>query len=202
MFHFLFDEDAHMPASGRVQGHGDGGRPGFPRQCARPADKQRLRHLRQSQFPFVPIPGERRSSISGGSTVLLGFELWIASRLGEEVPVRRLRMSQRLLQRDRRHFAQVGVFLGFLPVGEHPARILIGHALMADRPCFGAGFQCHVVHLAAASQSTTKHALLFRRWIEAEPVCPLYCLGVHVSYDALLYRLVCSYVRQRRLISP
>ena len=75
MFHFLFDEDAHVPASGRVQGHGDGGRPGFPRQCARPVDGQGVAHLRQSQFPFVPIPGERGCGIGGGSAVLLGFEL-------------------------------------------------------------------------------------------------------------------------------
>lgn len=202
MFHFLFDEDAHMPASGRVQGHGDGGRPGFPRQCARPADGQRLPHLRQSQFPFVPIPGERGCGIGGGSAVLLGFEPWIVSRLDEEVPVRRLQMSQRLLQRDRGHFAQVGVFLGFLPVGEYPTRILVGHALMTDRPCFGAGVQRHVVHLAAAAQCAPECLFLFRRRVEAEPVCPLGCRGVHASYDTMLYRLVCSYVRQRRLISP
>lgn len=74
--------------------------------------------------------------------------------------------------------------------------------IMADRPCFGAGFQCHVVHLAAAAQCAPECLFLFRRRVEAEPVCPLGCRGVHTSYDTLLYRLVCSYVRQRRLISP
>lgn len=148
-------------------------------------DGKGFAHLRQSQFPFVPIPGERGCGIGGGSAVLLGFEPWVVSRLGEEVPVRRLQMSQRLLQRDRGHFAQVGVVLGFLPVGEHPARILVGHALMADRPCFGAGVQCHVVHLAAAAQCAPERLLLFRRWVEAEPVCPLGCRGVHASYDTM-----------------
>lgn len=57
---------------------------------------------------------------------------------------------------------------------------------MTDRPCFGAGVQRHVVHLAAAAQRTPECLFLFRRRVEAEPVCPLGCRGVHASYDTML----------------
>lgn len=73
---------------------------------------------------------------------------------------------------------------------------------MTDRPCFGAGVQGHVVHLAAAAQCAPERLLLFRCRVEAEPVCPLGCRGVHASYDTMLYRLAYGDVRQKRLISP
>src|SRR5690606_8882975 len=93
-------QQGHEPTPGRVTGNRHGRRLHAFRQGTRPADVQRLSHLRQGQLSVAPL--ERAAGVLGRSAgPLPALVPGVLRALGEEVPERRLKVAQRLLERDR-----------------------------------------------------------------------------------------------------
>ena len=88
----IFDQDAHVPASSRVQTDRHAGRSAWTWQGARPTDMQWFAHLRQRQCPVLPIPCERGDSVGSRASLVFGFESRIGAGLVEESFERSLQM--------------------------------------------------------------------------------------------------------------
>ena len=109
----IFHEDADMPASGRVEGHGDGAGLRLAWQGAGPTDVQRLAHLRQREI--APVPFERASRVFGGTAVRLSLVGRIVAGLIEEVRIGFLQVPQCLLQGHAGNLVEEVQVVGFLP---------------------------------------------------------------------------------------
>ena len=191
----FLDEDAHMPALRWVKAHGHRG--GFRafRQGPRPGYRQWFLQFGETQLASVPF--ERAPRVFGGTAARLLLERGVGVLLFEETGERPLQMAQGLLEGHAGHVVEERQPVGLLPIGEHAARIRIGHVPFLAGPSLATGFQRLVVYEASAAECTPEQALLFRRRIKAEPVCPLKfpTLG-HISHYATI---TCE--RRERLVS-
>ena len=176
-------QQRHVPAARAVAGHGHGRGLGPVRQWARPADVERLGHLRQRQRA-VPV-AERRARVFGRRPRSpLGLERRVLRPLLPEVRERALQVPQCLLQRHAGHLAEVGPFGVALPRGQHRRRLDVGHAALLGVPRLGASFQRQVVNLPHAPERPVQLLGLLIGRIEAVLERPLHHPPRHSSHGS------------------
>ena len=159
------DEQRHEPSPRCVAGHRHSGGGGVLRQQSRPANVERAAHLRQCQRAISP--GKRRPRVLGSSTRMLPrLEAWVLGALGEEACEGRLQVPQGLLQWNRRHLGEVGIFAAPLPLGQHRRCLNVGDSATFISPCSAARLQGQIVNLANTSKSSQQLVGLLDCWIE------------------------------------
>ena len=154
----------NVPAARCVQAHSHGRRIGPCGKRTAPSDVQGSVHLGQRELAVL----EAKSALGELSRTsrVFALEAWVLRDLLEEAGVRRLKMPERLLKRDTRHFAQEGQIRGLLPQGEVVALLGVADGLFTTRPGFGTLMQGFVVDEADATECPAKQGFLLRRRVK------------------------------------
>ncbi|MBB4774110.1 hypothetical protein F4557_002528 [Actinomadura catellatispora] len=173
-------KQGHEPAARTVPGHGHCGRRGIDRQRARPHHTQRGPHFGQLQMPVMIR--EPTAGIFGGlPRPLPGFEYGIPCAPGEEVGEGSLKMSQCLLQRNRRPLCQELKAWSAFPLSEQSRGLRVRDLASFASVGACALLQGFVVNESDASEGPGKLRGLLGGGIEAVLEAPLHLSrhGVH-----------------------
>jgi len=136
---------------------------------------------------------ERGAGIFGRLPTALAFKFWVLRAFVEEVLKRRLKVSQRLLKRDARHFVQPGVFRFFFEPGQRRrAGVVINRlaALVGVR----AQTQCPVVDKASAPKGACKVRPLLFGWVKSVSVSDFH------KNNIAFVKVLCNSKRRRRFL--
>src|SRR5699024_8937450 len=138
-----------------VPGHGDLSRYRPFRQRARPADVQRLAHLRQFD-PTITVGKTVRTV--GGRVFRLAFPLEprVPGLLAPERIECALQMSQRRLERTFRRLGEPRRLRVAFPGSEHLVGLCVGYPAMLLRPGAGTLSQRSVVDVTDAPERASK----------------------------------------------
>src|SRR5262252_4160054 len=124
-----------------------------------PYNVQRLGLLGESD-PSVSI-GKGIRSIASRLVSAPGFEGWILRPLLEEIREGRIKVTQRLLERDRTDFGKKGSLGLLFPLGEFCRGGLIADGFLLLPPGGGAIFQGLIVDIASAAEGSSELRHLF-----------------------------------------
>lgn len=189
LFHFgkrlnrrVVTQDRNMPSPSRVKADGHTAGLGVLRKWSRPDDAQGLFHFGQ-KYLAIAHP-ERTSGELSRTTIAPFLKFRVLSTLGEEVRIGGLKVSQRLLKRDRRDFVEERKVFGLLPSREPAGLLNVGQGLLSAGPRLGPVMQSAIVNQAAATNCTMQQGFLVTRRIETIPEAPKHAYNLkrfHVS---------------------
>jgi len=166
-------EKRHMPTAGRVAGHCYCRR--VVRDVTVESDVQRFTHFGECQSLFGLVPSERGSRVLGG--VVSGvsrFELWVSGPFREEVAERCLLVTQRLLQRDRRHFVQPFKAVALFESGQVGGCLVVTGSCLVFVPGVGAVCEGPVPDHSDTSERARQGVGLLPCGVEPKPVRSLH----------------------------
>ena len=134
---------------------------------ATPSHIQWSGHLRKSKRRAIEAESAARKA--GRPALVLALETGIGRALCEEVGVRGLQVSERLLERHARHLAKEGKILGRFPRSQLPVLRGISDRLLRRGPRLRSSMQRLIVDETDAANGSPKQRLLLGGRIESEP---------------------------------
>ena len=130
---------------------------------------ERFSHLCQGQGCTIPL--ERIGGVGSRLPMTLLLEGGIPGTSLEEIEKRFIQVTQGLLQRNRRHLREPGVFLLLLEMSQGFREVFRGEALLLLVECVGLLAQRPIVDKTSTAKGASKNMFLLSSGVKSVLVC-------------------------------